>query len=128
MIRPKKLGWFPANRSLRFRHQARRQRAARRLLSDMLERRILLAAVTSEDPVAESSNAPGSTNVSATYDEPITPASATPQNFVVRSEMSANTTTVSVTGNTITADPANNFFPGEQVAVPRGGHRRQRPF
>jgi hypothetical protein len=117
MIRPKKLGWFPANRSLRFRHQARRQRAARRLLSDMLEQRILLAAVTSEDPVAESSNAPGSTNVSATYDEPITPASATPQNFVVRSEMSANTTTVSVTGNTITADPANNFFPGEQVRV-----------
>jgi hypothetical protein len=87
------------------------------LLSKTLEQRFLLATVTFQDPLANSQDAPVTTNVSATYDEPINAGTATPQNFVVRSHMSPNMATISVTGNTITADPANDFFAGEQVQV-----------
>ena len=113
--------WIKRRRNLRrFLGQTRRhpQRVAvRRLLSESLEGRMLLATLTGSDPGANTHDAPVSTNVSATFDEVINTGSATAQNFVVRSTLSSGTRTVTADGMTVTADPSANFFPGEIVNV-----------
>jgi hypothetical protein len=91
-------------------------RSTRQLRGESLERRLLLATITSENPVAGSHNAATSTDVSATYDEAIT--SATNQTFSVTSRQAGVAAgTVSVSGNTVTLDPSSNFFPGDVVEV-----------
>ena len=110
-------------RQLDHRHREKRRRAIRRLGAELLEKRILLTTVTSVDPLANSFNAAVSTNVSATFDEVINAATATPQNFVVHSTMrhSWPTTTVAAAGMTVTADPAPDLYPGEFVHVTATG-------
>jgi hypothetical protein len=98
------------------RHEKRR-RAIRRLGAEPLEKRILLATVTSVDPAANSFSAPVSTDISATFDEAINAGTATTDNFVVHGTIRPVATTVSAAGMTVTADPSANFFPGELVQV-----------
>ncbi len=104
--------------------QSRRQHRApsfRRLMQEQLERRLLLTAVTSEDPAANSFDAPVSTNVAATFDEAINPATATADTFVVASQsggrLTAADATVTTDGQTVTLDPNANFWPGDRVSV-----------
>lgn len=103
--------------SLKRRLQGRR----RKLLAEPLEQRMLLTTITSLDPAAASNSAPVTTDVAATFDENINAATATADNFVVRSSMRAGTVAVSADGMTVTADPSSNFFPGEQVQVTATG-------
>ena len=108
------------NSSVQSRKEKKR-RAVRQLLSESLESRMLLATVTAVDPLAGSSDAPTSTNVSATFDEVINAASATTANFVVQSTqggvLGAADATVSANGMTVTLDPNSNFFAGDLVQV-----------
>ena len=111
--------WFKqtSQRQLRTsRTREYKRRSNRRLLKETLEQRFLLATVSSVDPAEHSFNALVSTNVSATFDEAIT-AGATADNFVVHTSQRPTTTTVTADGTTVTADPADNFFPGELVNV-----------
>ena len=105
------------NSSARSPHRERRLRALRRLGAEPLEKRILLTTVSSVDPLANTHDVAVSTNVSATFDEAINAATATPQNFAVHSDMRAGTVAVSAAGMTVTADPSSDFFPGELVRV-----------
>ena len=99
-------------------HRLKRWRPdMRRLRAEPLERRWLLTAVTGVAPLANSHDAPTATDVAATFDEAIVAASATPQSFVVRSELRPGTAAVSVSGMTVTADPSVDFFAGERVHV-----------
>ena len=102
-------------------HREARRRALRRLAVEPLERRMLLAAVTGVDPLANSITAPTSTAIVATFDEVITGATATAQNFAVhsmqRGQLSGGAATVTAAGQTITFDPTSDFFPGENVQV-----------
>ncbi len=105
-------------------HREHRRRALRRLGAEMLERRILLTTVTGVDPLEGSHNVATSTDVSATFDQAIAPA--TDQTFVVHSQQSGQligtATTVSTAGTVATHDPAVDFFPGERLqATVTGG-------
>ena len=111
---------MPRNRKRRIftnRLVSRTRRLDRSFVVESLEQRMLLATITSVDPLANSHAAPVSTDISVTFDEAITPGSATPQTLVVHSTMRPNTTTVSATGMTVTADPTFDFFPNELVQV-----------
>ena len=100
------------------RHQWSR-RAFRRLSTEPLEGRILLTSVTSVNAPANSDSAHVSTDVAATFDQNINPATATPQNFVVhsmqRGQLAGSSAIVSAAGATVTLNPTSDFFPGEQV-------------
>ena len=112
--------WFKRRRNLRKGTRSRRlekRQAIRRLISESLERRILLTTVTSVDPPQNSLSAAVSTNISATFDENINAGTATSDNFVVHGSQRAAATTVSAAGMTVTADPDTDFTPGELVQV-----------
>jgi hypothetical protein len=113
--------WINRHRSAQSRHDRKRHRAIRRLFTETLEKRILLTAVTGTDPVANTHSAAVSTNVSATFDQDINPATATPQTFVVHSEQGGPligaAATISTAGATVTLDPTSDFYPNEQVQV-----------
>ena len=93
----------------------------RQLLAETLERRMLLTAITTLEPPAESHDAPVSTDVSATFDENISAGTATLQTFVAhtsqRGRLLGGAGSVSTDGATVTLDPTSDFFPGEVVRV-----------
>lgn len=89
----------------------------RRLFAETLEPRVLLTSVTSVDPPSNSHNALPSTIISATFDQEINSVTATPDRFAVYSSMRSGPVTVSAAGNSVTANPASDFFPGELVQV-----------
>ena len=60
----------------------------RRLFAENLERRLLLTTVTSVDPPENSIGAPVSVDVSATFDMDVNVASATAENFALKSKAS----------------------------------------
>ena len=84
-----------------------------------LEWRILLTSVTAVNPPANSHSAQVSTDIAATFDQNINPATATPQNFVVhsmqRGQLAGSSAIVSTAGATVTLNPTSDFFPGELV-------------
>jgi len=88
-------------------------------LAEPLERRILLTSVTAVDPPANSLSAHVSTDIAATFDQNINPATATPQNFVVhsmqRGQLAGSSAIVSAAGATVTLDPTSDFLAGELV-------------
>ncbi len=120
MSHSSKRRWSSIRRSRHQRDRALR-RAARQLVAETLERRMLLAVVTSVDPAANSHAAPVSTNVAATFDENINAGTATADTFAVhrmrRGQLVGAAATVSAAGDTVTLDPAADFFPGETVKV-----------
>jgi hypothetical protein len=93
----------------------------RQLLVETLERRLLLATVTGVDPAANSHTAPVSTNVAAMFDQTINAGTATADTFAVHAlrhgRLVGAAATVSAAGDTVTLDPASDFFPGETVKV-----------
>lgn len=103
------------------RRSKRIKSSVRSLFSERLERRLLLAAVTAQDPAANSFDAATTTNVSVTFDEAINPATATADTLVVAGQHSGRLTagdaTVTTDGSTVTLDPAASFSPGERVFV-----------
>ena len=106
-------------KSVQSRQYQWRRRAFRRLLAEPLEGRILLTSVTAVNPPANSHSAQVSTDVAATFDQNINPATATPQNFVVhsmqRGQLAGSSAIVSGAGATVTLNPTSDFFPGERV-------------
>lgn len=110
----------PARTNARFARRARKHRpknayagrAARQLFAELLERRMLLTTVTAVDPVANSQNAAESADVVAIFDKDIDPGTATPQNFVIHSQLRLPEVTVETDGATLTANPAVDFPPG----------------
>ncbi len=93
------------------------RRGGQRLFAETLEKRLLLTAVTSVDPPEGALTAPVATDITATFDEDINPATATAENFVIHSSKRVGPVTVSASGPTVTADPSTDFFPGERVQV-----------
>lgn len=93
----------------------------RSLLTEHLERRLLLTTVTSVEPAENSVTANTNTNVAATFDQPINAATATTSTFVVNGkqagQLGAADATISVDGQTVTLDPNADFQPGEVVHV-----------
>jgi hypothetical protein len=85
----------------------------------------LLATVTGENPAANSHSAAASTDVAATYDQPVNAASATAANFIVQSRqggvLGASDAVISVDGATVTLNPNANFFAGDVVQVTSTG-------
>ena len=104
-------------KSVQSRQYQCRRRVFRRLFAEPLEWRILLTSVTAVNPPANSHSAQVSTDVAATFDQNINPATATPQNFVVhsmqRGQLVGASTAVSAAGPTVTSNPTSDFFPGE---------------
>ena len=95
------------------------KRNARQLLMERLEQRHLLTTVLITDPLPNSHDAPTTTDVTATFDEVITGATATTQSFSVhsmlRGQLTGGAATVTAADQTVTLDPATNFSPGEKV-------------
>ena len=108
--------WFTC-RPVRKSAQENKRRAARRLISEYLEKRMLLTTITAVDPAENSFSGSLATNVSATFDQDVT--AATDQTFVLHrsqsGKLSGGDTTVSISGQTATHDPTDNFFAGELV-------------
>ncbi len=119
-------GWFRRRRnsqrmSRKERTEERRQNAIRQLVGEPLEQRLLLTAVTSMDPLANTHAAVLSTDVSVSFDENIDGATATTATLAVHSQQRGQlvgpAATVGVAGPTVTLSPAMDFFPGELVQV-----------
>ncbi len=107
-----------SGRRVTVRRGSHRPRPARRLLGELLERRLLLTAVTSVDPPANSHVAASSADITATFDANIEPATATGQSFSVQSKQRGRLIEpVSATNATVTVDLTAEFFPGEVVAA-----------
>ena len=76
--------------------------------------------LTSSSPTANALAAPTTTDITLTFDEPLSGASANSASVVVAGEQSgpiAATSSYSVSGNTLTIDPSDDFAPGERVRV-----------
>ena len=103
----------------RRRRRARREdkrSAVRRLLTESLERRMLLTTVTGVDPPAISHTAAVSANLTATFDVNLNSATVTDQSFVGHSQYGGKFAAVtSSSANVATLSPNVDFFPGEQV-------------
>jgi hypothetical protein len=99
------------------RHLANRRK--RQLLTERLEQRVLLTAVTSVAPLPNSPAALVASDVTATFDQPINPATASPTTFAIhsmqRGQLVGAAATVSTVGSVVSLDPASDFFPGELV-------------
>ena len=112
---------FASRSSSKSPSKEKKRGAIRRLFSEPLEQRMLLAVVTGENPAAGSLDNPVSTDVAATFDEAIQAATATTDNFIVQSEFSgrlgAADAVVSVAGNTVTLNPNADFFAGDTIQV-----------
>ncbi len=108
------------NRSRDVRQGARR-RLLRGLLAEKLERRLMLTAITSLDPAANTIGAPATSDISATFDQPINASTATHDSFVVFREsigkVDAATGTIGTDGQTVSVDPSTPLWPGEIVRV-----------
>jgi len=88
------------------------------------DRHLLTATVISTLPLTASASVPVDTNIEATFDASISPATVTDQSFVVHSRQTArllsslgHITSLAGTGAQITLDPSDNFYPGELVQV-----------
>jgi hypothetical protein len=81
--------------------------------------RPLLAPLPSgTDPISNALNVPVDSNVSITFDEPISMTSVTTHTFAVYGSMSPIFTgdySLSNFSRTVTLDPAHAFFPGERI-------------
>jgi len=97
----------------------------RALHCELLEdRRLLTAVVISTSPLTASASVPVDTNIEATFNATISPASVTDQSFVVHSHLSGKLSSsggdiasLAGVGPVVTLDPASNFYPGELVQV-----------
>ncbi len=72
----------------------------------------------STDPISNALNVPIASNVSITFDEPISLTSVTSDTFAVygsQSPIFTGTYSLSNLSRTVTLDPARAFFPGERV-------------
>ncbi len=109
MSRPRKRSGLPGVDRRRF----------RRLSVEMLERRNLLAMVTGVAPAANAHHVSVSTEITATFDENINPATATARTLSVHSAQGGllrdPSAAVSTAGMTVTLDPSADFFPGDLV-------------
>lgn len=112
--------WF-SRRQIRQRNKRRGNRSLeiRRLLSEALEKRVLLTTVTSFDPPANATAAPLATDISASFDANINSATANSNTFAVhsagRGQLVGSASVVTTSGATVTVDPSADFFPGEVV-------------
>ena len=98
-------------------HREEKCRVIRRLVSEALEQRILLTAVTSVNPLGNSHVAPIAADVTATFDENLNASTVTPQSFVAHSLQGGKVVAASVSAvaNVAMLDPNADFFPGELV-------------
>ncbi len=112
-------------RSSRVRFRQDRRRRFRWLLAERLEARFLLTAVTGVVPDANLITAPSGTDISATFDQPINPTTATHDTFVVARQsigkLTAATASINTSGQAVTVDPTTDLLPGEIVKVTATG-------
>ena len=87
--------------------------------SSHLSGRILLTAVVGVDPPAGSHSASVAADLVATFDQNISPATATWENLVVhssrRGQLTNSSAIVTSVGAEVTFDPTPDFLPGEMV-------------
>ncbi len=98
----------------------RSERTRRRRLALLpLEPRILLTAIITVDPPANSHVAAPNSDVSVTFDQPINPATVSSLSFAVHAmqhrQLVGPTASLSTTGNTVALNPSADFSPGELV-------------
>jgi hypothetical protein len=83
-----------------------------------LARPLFAPLSTGTDPISNALNVPITSNVSITFDEPISLTSVTSRTFAVygnQSPIFTGTYSLSDLSRTVTLDPARAFFPGERV-------------
>ena len=117
---------LPRNRSPRFQCARSIGNSTRRVLRyELLEdRRLLAAVVTSTSPLTGSKAVPVDTDIEATFNTVISPASVTDQTFVVHRGQGGqllsslgDITSLAGVGPVVALDPADIFYPGELVQV-----------
>ena len=118
MARWKQARWLRHTGARRTGRTVQRQEI-RRLIAESLEQRMLLTTVSSVVPQANVHDAPTSTDISATFDQTLNPATVTDQSFTAHASQSGKLLggTFNVAGNVVTLDPTSDLRPGEAVLV-----------